>query len=110
MHQGILAKRHDAKLADPRALCKPRREQFKALYTLLDETGLGLPELGIRFALSNPQISTLLVGACTGEQMRQNLQAAAKGPLPADLLTRMDAIAAMVPFSPEGEDLIPFRR
>lgn len=110
LHQGILAKRHDAKLADPRALCKPRREQFKALYTLLDETGLGLPELGIRFALSNPQVSTLLVGACTGEQMRQNVDAAAKGPLPADLLARLDAIAAMVPFSPEGEDLIPFRR
>jgi aryl-alcohol dehydrogenase-like predicted oxidoreductase len=110
LHQGVLATRHDDKLADPRALCKPRREQFQALYALLDETGMALPELGLRFALSNPQISTVLTGASNAEQMQSNLDAVEKGPLDEGLIQRLDTIADMVPFRPQGETWIPFRR
>jgi len=110
LHQGLLAQRFDDKLEDARALCKPRRDQFDALYELLDETGIPLPELGLRFAISNPQIATVLVGASDAGQMQQGIDAVEKGPLPGDLLARVNDIAEMIPFRPEGEGSQPFRR
>ena len=79
LHQGVLAKRFDDKLKDPHAINKPRREQFEALYKLLDETGMPLPEMGLRFVISNPDISTVLVGSTDAAQMQQNLDAVNKG-------------------------------
>lgn len=44
-------------------ISKPRREQFKALYSFLDEIGMSIVELSLRFVLSNPDIDCVLVGA-----------------------------------------------
>jgi aryl-alcohol dehydrogenase-like predicted oxidoreductase len=65
LQQGALARKFDEAINDPRVywLSKPRREQFKALYKLVDEVGLSLPELGIRFVLSNPDVHCVLMGA-----------------------------------------------
>lgn len=70
----------------------------RALTTLAREAGCTLAELCMRFVLSNPAISGVLVGVDTATQLRENLQAAALGPLPADLLQAIDAI---VPDFPE---------
>lgn len=110
LHQGILAQRFDDKLDDARAMCKPRRDQFRALYELLDDTGMSLPELALRFLISNTQISTILVGPCNAAQMQQNIDCVAKGPLGGDLIEHIDEIAALVPFRPEGEGSFPFRK
>ena len=105
LQQGALARRFDAVMDDPKVywLSKPRRAQFKALYAFADECGLSLPELGLRFVLSNPDISCVLMGARSVAETEQNVAAAEKGPLPADILARLDAIAAQVPFRPFGE-------
>ncbi len=110
LQQGALAKRYDQEI-DSGALwmSKPRREQYKMLYQLLDETGIPLPEMALRFTLSNPAISCVLNGAKSLEEVEQNVAAAEKGPLPDDLLGRLAEIYQMVPFRPYEEPFgLPF--
>jgi len=105
LQQGALARRFDDVMDDPRVywLSKPRREQFKALYAYVDELGMPLPELGLRFVLSNPDVHTALMGARSAQEVEQNVASVEKGPLTTDILCRLDEIAAMVPFRPFGE-------
>ncbi len=105
LQQGALSRRYDEQLKSPAAywISKPRREQFQALYAFCDETGMSLPEMGIRFVLSNPDVNCVLMGARSAAEVEQNAAAANAGPLPADMLKRLEAIAALVPFRPFGE-------
>jgi len=105
LQQGALARRYEAEIERPEAfwLSRMRREQFKALYAFLDETGFSLPELGIRFVLSHSDVHCVLMGARSDAEVRQNAEAAAKGPLPPEVLARLDEIAAMLPYRPFGE-------
>ncbi len=54
------------------------------LEELLDE-GMTPMELILRFTLSHPEMDTTIVGTMNPEHLRQNVAAAAKGPLPPDL-------------------------
>jgi aryl-alcohol dehydrogenase-like predicted oxidoreductase len=105
LHQGALSRRFDDVINDPDVywLSKPRREQFQKLYAFLDECGIPLPELGLRFVISNPDVHCVLMGARSAEEVRQNAAAIDKGPLPEGVLARLDEIAAMVPFRPFEE-------
>lgn len=105
LQQGALARRYDDAINNPRVwwLSQSRREQFRRLYRLVDESGIPLPEMGIRFVLSNPDVDCVLMGARSTAEAEQNIAAAEKGPLPADILKRLEEIAAIVPFRPFGE-------
>jgi len=112
LQQGALARRYDdyVKQGAP-WLSPPRRAQYQALYALLDEVGLGIAEVALRFVISNPEVSTVLMGARSVEEIEQNVAAVEKGPLPAEMLRRLDEIAAMVPFRPFEEPFgLPFGR
>lgn len=107
LHQGALGRRYDDVVrARPSWLSKPRQAQFLALYRFLDEVGIPLVELGLRFALSAPGMSTVLIGPKTAEQVEESVKAIEKGPLPADVLAQLDKLAAMVPFRPFEEPMI----
>ena len=94
-----------------RWLSPPRREQYRALYALVDELDMGLPELALRFVLSNPDISCTLTGARSVAEVEANVAAAERGPLPEEVLARIGAIAAKVPFRPFDEPFVmPFGR
>lgn len=111
LQQGALARRWDEVDSGARWLSKPRREQFRALYRLLDETDLPLPELALRFVLSNPDVHTVLSGVRSAGEVEQNVAAAGRGPLSDGLLSRIAEIAAMVPFRPHDEPFaLPFGR
>ena len=112
LQQGALAVRYDEVVnRKPVWLAKARQEQFRALYRLLDEVGISVAELSLRFALSNPDIHVILNGAKTEQQMDDSLNAIEKGPLSADLLKRVDAIAALCPNRPFEEPMVlPFDR
>ena len=112
LQQGALARRYDAQVkAGARWLSPPRRAQYLALYDFLDELNLPIAEIGLRFVISNPDISCTLMGARSPEEVEQNVAAVEKGPLPADVLARLDEIAAMVPFRPFEEPFgLPFGR
>jgi len=108
LQQGALARRYDVDAAAP-WMSIPRRRQYKKLYAFLDEINIPLPELGIRFVLSDPDVHTVLMGARSAAEVEQNAAAAGAGPLPDDILARLDEIAAMVPFRPcEEPGGLPF--
>jgi aryl-alcohol dehydrogenase-like predicted oxidoreductase len=112
LQQGALARRYDDEVENgARWLSPPRRAQYRALYGLLDEIDMELPELGLRFVLSNPDVSCALMGARSKAEVEENVAAVDKGPLPEELLTRLDEIAGMVPFRPFEEPFgLPFGR
>ncbi len=108
--QGGLGRRYDDLVrSKPPWMSHARQEQFLALYSLLDETDIPLPELCVRFVLSNPDISCLLIGAKTPAHVEESTAAARRGPLPPDIMGQLDKIAAMVPYRPFEEPMImPF--
>ena len=110
LQQGALAQRYDEQIAHgARWLSPPRRHQYKALYSLLDELGMSIIELSMRFVISNPDISCVLTGARTPQELEENLTAVEKGPLSADVLQRLDELYEMVPFRPFEEPFgLPF--
>ena len=112
LQQGALARRYDDEVNNgARWLSSPRRAQYKALYALLDELDIPIHELALRFVLSNPDISTTLMGARSVSEVEANVAAAEAGPLPADVLAHIQDIAAMVPFRPFEEPFgLPFGR
>jgi len=112
LQQGALARRYDDEVRHgARWLSGPRRAQYSALYDYIDEIGIPLAELGIRFVLSNPNISCTLMGARSREEVEWNVAAAEKGPLPAEVIQHLDQIAAMTPFRPFEEPFgLPFGR
>ena len=110
MGQGFLTRRADEEAqAKPIWLAETRREQLLAYYRLLDEAGMTAAELCLRFAVGNPDISTIPIGCKTMEHLEAGVAAVEKGPLPEDILSNLDKIAAMVPHRPYEEPMIlPF--
>jgi aryl-alcohol dehydrogenase-like predicted oxidoreductase len=107
MGQGFLARRADDEVrAKPIWLSTVRQQQLLAYYRLLDEAGISAVELCLRFAISDPDVSTIPIGCKTVEQLEACVAAAAKGPLPQDMIGRIDQIAAMVPYRPFEEPMI----
>ena len=110
--QGFLTRRADEEVADPPPwLSQQRAEQFRAYYDLLDQAAMQPHELCLRFAVSDPDISTIPVGCKTIQHLQSSVEAVNKGPLPSDILTRLDEIAAMLPRRPFEEPMIlPFEK
>lgn len=108
LQQGALAARYDEQVNNgARWLSSPRRAQYKRLYAFLDEIGMPIHELALRFVISNQDISTMLMGARSVAEVEANVKAVEAGPLPADILARMQEIAAMLPFRPFEEPFFP---
>jgi aryl-alcohol dehydrogenase-like predicted oxidoreductase len=104
LQQGGLARCYHEAVNDPPGwLSKPRVEQLKKLYAFVDECGISLPELALRWVLSNRDVHTTLMGARSVEEVELNVAAAEQGALSDDILQRLDEIAAEVPFRPYGE-------
>ena len=112
MQQGGLTVRYDDEVSKGASwLSPPRRAQYQALYKYLDEVEIPLHELALRFVISNPDISCVLSGARSPEEITQSVAAVKKGPLPLGVLKRLDEIAAMVPFRPYEEPSgLPFTK
>ena len=108
--QGFLARRADDELRRrPMWLAEARQRQFLAYYQLLDDAAMSPVEMGLRFAISDPCVSTIPIGCKTIEHLEESVAAVSKGPLPGDILARLDEIAAMVPTRPYEEPMIlPF--
>jgi aryl-alcohol dehydrogenase-like predicted oxidoreductase len=110
LQQGGLARRYDTVVRDkPAWLAQARQGQLLALYQLLDDCGMSIIELGLRFAIGNRDAGSILIGPKTGPQVADSVAAVAKGPLPRDVAARLDEIAALVPYRPFEEPMIlPF--
>ena len=108
--QGFLTRRADDEVRrKPIWLAEDRQRQLLAYYELLDEAGMPAYEMCLRFVLSNPSVSTIPIGCKTADHLEASVVAAAKGPLPQDIISRLDEIASMVPHRPYEEPMIlPF--
>jgi aryl-alcohol dehydrogenase-like predicted oxidoreductase len=112
LQQGALARCYVEEVArGARWLSPPRREQFERLYALVRELDTSLPELALRFVISNPDVSTVLMGARSVVEVEQNVRSVEAGPLPQDVLDAIQEIADLVPFRPFEEPFVlPFGR
>ncbi|MBX9680199.1 MAG: aldo/keto reductase [Gemmataceae bacterium] len=107
LQQGGLGRRYDEVVrSKPIWMSQARQRQFLALYAFLDELGMPIVEMCLRFAVSYSAASSILMGPKTAKQVEDSVAAIAKGPLPSDVLSRLDGIAAMVPFRPFEEPMI----
>ncbi len=110
LRQGYFATRRDDLLrSEPPWMPPPRRHQFLALYRLLDEIGMEIADFSMRFMLSHPDIHTIVTGSRDVRELERNIASVERGPLPPDVLARLDEIYRMVPFPPQEEPFImPF--
>jgi len=53
--------------------------------------GMTLPDMALRFILSDPAVSTLIAGMRSADHVRANLAVSDEGPLPAELLAKLRA-------------------
>ncbi|MCF6174674.1 MAG: aldo/keto reductase [Victivallaceae bacterium] len=107
LHQGVLAKVYQKDVIDnPIPQLDPRRrEQLIELYELVNDIGISLPELSIRFLLSNPCVSTVLTGVRSIEELESNVEAATKGALPQAILDRLQSVFQILPNKPAEEPI-----
>ncbi len=107
VHQGVLAKIYQVDVINnPIPELDPkRRKQFIELYELVHDTGIPLPELCIRFLLSDSRVSTVLTGVRNIEELESNVESACNGPLSQEILDKLTAIYQILPDKPEGEPI-----
>ena len=92
--QGLLLM-PEARIAPDLKEVIPVRRQLESLAI---DAGISMPELCMRFILCNPAVSSVLTGVDSIDQLQQNIELFAKGPLPADILEEINKI---VPFFSE---------
>lgn len=76
----------------PEALLLLKQNADKA-EEIAKNIGIDLPTLAIRYVLSNPAVSTALIGTVKASRIESALQALAQGPLPEDVLTQLRELA-----------------
>lgn len=69
--------------------------RLDAIYALSDRVGMSLPELGLRYLLSDARISSIIPGPRKVEELHKNLAYAGKGPLDPMLVAEIDHIGGM---------------
>jgi aryl-alcohol dehydrogenase-like predicted oxidoreductase len=70
---------------------------IRSLQGIAREAGMGMTELAVRYMLSLPGVTSLVVGVDTAAQMRENAAVFGKGPLPADLRARVEQAVPDLP-------------
>ncbi len=84
-------------------------EKVQLLQPLAEEAGLSLAQFAIAWVLSNPNVSSAIVGASRPEQVRDNAAAAGKK-LDADLLKKVDEVLGDVVESDPAKTQSPKHR
>ncbi len=92
---GPLVEIPDARINDPPGWLSPEaRPRLAGLRRLVSDSGLSVVELTLRYLLADPDVSTILVGAATPDEIEQDVTAARAGPLPADLHRAVEDLGA----------------
>jgi aryl-alcohol dehydrogenase-like predicted oxidoreductase len=69
----------------------------RKLEKLAADAGMNMPELCMRFVLSNPAVTSVLTGVDNVKQLKQNIQLLDKGPLPDNLYQEVKAAVPLLP-------------
>ena len=93
LEAGVLAGADPAQITtSPSADRRQMAAQLPALQELLHKEGVPLTEAAIRFALSNPAVSVVLIGFSEMAQIGEAARFSNLGPLPAGLLGRIERL------------------
>lgn len=76
---------------------QPLKDVADKAELIAKELGIDLPQLAIRFCLSNPAVSTVLIGTTKSHRIEQALEALTAGSLPSDVLQELEKIAITDP-------------
>lgn len=107
MGQGFLTRPASVSAASNRVwISEARRHQLEQYASLLEQSDMSAVELCLRFAIADERIHTIPIGCKTIEQLETCVTAVENGPLPADVRSRLDEIAAMLPYRPYEEPMI----
>jgi aryl-alcohol dehydrogenase-like predicted oxidoreductase len=66
-------------------------ERADALKPIAERAGLTMPEMALRFILSNPVVSTIIPGMRKIKNVESNVAASEAGPLPPELIEELRA-------------------
>ena len=103
LYGGRLAEVRRERLDQPSDWLHPdHRNALSRLYDIQADCGIPLPELAIRYLLSDREIGVLLIGAVSVAEVEQNVACAEAGPLPADLHQAISEIGV------DGTSIPPF--
>jgi len=64
--------------------------RYQQIYELQRESGMSLAEMGVRYIAAQPDIDTIIIGAKMPAEIAECVQAVEKGPLPDDMLRRIE--------------------
>ncbi|OGY30941.1 MAG: hypothetical protein A3C02_01080 [Candidatus Andersenbacteria bacterium RIFCSPHIGHO2_02_FULL_45_11] len=70
----------------------PLKEAADKAEKIATTLGISLPELAIRFAASNPAISTVLIGTIKPEHLESAIRAAEREPLPQEVIAQCEKL------------------
>lgn len=68
------------------------QRKAKAVFDVIGSNHGTRAQVALRFVLSNPDVSCAIIGSAEPQHVDDALQAAAMGPLPADVIARLDAL------------------
>ena len=88
--QGVMVNKKDEQTLKNMGFDGDMIRRIQAVYKISDETGIKLPELGIRYLISDPDVDCVAIGAQTVGQLDMNMEAMKKGPLDADILNLLE--------------------
>lgn len=98
LQQGRLAVPHPEWLdCPPPWMGDATRKRFRSLYEIVEEHGLSLPELTLRFLLADDDIGSIATGLTSIGQLEENVRCARAGPLPAEIHARVEALGRLYP-------------
>jgi aryl-alcohol dehydrogenase-like predicted oxidoreductase len=73
------------------------KENSRLAEKIATELGMDLPTLAMRFVISNPAVSTALMGTTKPERIASMVAAVSAGPLPDDVLIKLRELAIADP-------------
>lgn len=73
------------------------KENSRRAAEIADRLGINLPDLALRFSLSNPAVSVALIGTNKTNHLESAVKAAEQGPLPAEILNELERLAVSDP-------------
>ena len=96
-HQGVLSVRHDDWFDTPPPDLEPecRQRQLRLLYQLLDDIGIPLAQLGLRWLLQDERLHCIVPGPRNAEQAGLNARVSGMDPLSQDIMDRIEEIGAL---------------
>lgn len=75
----------------------PLKENSRQAAAIAADLGISLPALALRFVISNPAVTTALIGTTTPEHLSSAITAAQEGPLPAEVLEKLHPLGLTDP-------------